>query len=93
MTKSLSTTQSTLLLGKMCLALALISFFSLFILELNEKSSLILVTSLFTALGFSLINSLRKMAYTFWIISAVVAALTFPQYFTQVGDFNLKNKY
>lgn len=44
------------------------------------------------ALGVSLIGSLRRAAYTFWIVCAVVSALTYPQYFTQIRDFSLKNQ-
>lgn len=79
------------LLGKISLVFAFLCFCSLFIFNLSDNALLILLISFFTATGISFIASLRKMAYTFWIICAVVAALTFPQYFTQVGDFNLKN--
>ena len=35
-------------------------------------------------------RSAERAAYSFWIVCAVVAALVYPQYFTQIGTFNLK---
>jgi len=42
------------------------------------------------ALGFRGIEALRGFSYTLTIFAAVSAAMFYPQYFTQVGDFSLK---
>lgn len=81
-------TFNTTILGKVSLFLAVICLFALLIS--NASSLLIFLASFLTALGFTLIERMRRSAYSFWIICAVVSALTFPQYFIQVGDFNLK---
>ena len=91
MTMSQALNQSAALLGKASLAMAAGSLIALIILGAKENPHLILSLSFFTAAGISLVAHLRRGAYSFWIICAVVAALTYPQYFTQIGDFNLKN--
>ena len=91
MTSSYPLTRSTTLLGKASLAMALGSLIALLIMGASDNAHLIFSMSFFTAAGVSLMPNLRKGAYSFWIICAVVAALTYPQYFTKIGDFNLKN--
>jgi len=91
MTNSLPLNQSASLLGKACLAIAVASLIALLILGGKNNSHLILSLSFFTAAGISFLPHLRKGAYSFWIICSVIAALTYPQYFTKIGDFNLKN--
>lgn len=45
---------------------------------------------LFLAIAFTQIESLKKFAYTTIILAAVTVAMTFPQHFVRVGDFQLK---
>jgi BASS family bile acid:Na+ symporter len=90
MTKAQPNTFNTNLLGRICLALAAVSVIALLLLGPTENPSLIFFASFLTASGISLIKTLRRSAYSFWIVCAVVSALTYPQYFTYVGDFNLK---
>ena len=82
---------STSTLGKACLVLAILCLIALLVLGSTGNSLLIFLISFFAASTVSLIQRFRQGAYTFWIVCAVVSALTYPQYFTQIGDFNLKN--
>lgn len=77
-------------IGRACLAAGLVSIILLIVLGTAEFSFLPFCAALFFAAGVSLIKTLRRAAYSFWIVWAVVAALSYPQLFTQVGDFNLK---
>ncbi len=89
---SLSSTQNPITdtLGKISLVAALGCGVSLAIIDAGNQPLLIFLCSFFTATGISLITRLRRGAYSFWIVCAVVTALTYPQYFTQVGEFDLK---
>lgn len=84
-------TNGTDKIGKICLVTAVICLIAFLILNTNNNSILIFLTGFLAALGFTLVKKLRQGAYTVWIICAVVTALTYPDYFTQVGDYNLKN--
>lgn len=46
---------------------------------------------LLLALAMMQTEQLKKFAYTVVILSAVTVALTFPQYFSKIGNFQLKN--
>ncbi len=83
-------TLNTSILGKASLAFAVLSLIALVFVEASENPLLIFLVSFFTALGVSLIKRLHRGAYTCWIICAVVSALTFPQFFTHIGDFSTK---
>jgi len=78
------------ILGKACLIASAICFISLLFLGTGDNAALIFLVSFLSALGFSLIPVLRRAAYTVWIVCAVVSALAYPQYFTSIGGFNLK---
>lgn len=45
---------------------------------------------IFLAISFHGIKSLRKFAYTIWIFAAVTVSMNYPDYFRQVGEFDLK---
>jgi BASS family bile acid:Na+ symporter len=45
---------------------------------------------LLLAIAFMQIEQLKKFAYTIIILGAVTISMTFPQYFTTLGDFQLK---
>jgi BASS family bile acid:Na+ symporter len=42
------------------------------------------------ALSFHGFDSLKKFAYTIWIFAAVTVSMNYPDYFRQVGEFDLK---
>ena len=83
-----STTAATL--SRAFLLFAAVFLVLSFVLSLSEFNYLPLLASLFAAIGVSLGVRLRKAAYSFWIVCAVVAALSYPSFFTQVGGFELK---
>lgn len=56
------------------------------------QPSLVFGLALLT-IGLGAIEKLAGYQYTGWIIVAVVAGLTYPQNFTQWGDFNLRDKF
>ena len=63
------------------------------LLTLNKTSiiGLILVSAFFLlALGLMGVQSLRKFVYTIWILTAVMAAMFYPEYLITVGNFQLK---
>ena len=76
--------------GKISLVIALICLITLLIFGTDKDSVLIFMVSFFLAVGVTLIKQLKRAAYSFWIICAVVSALTHPEYFTKIGEFNLK---
>jgi BASS family bile acid:Na+ symporter len=43
------------------------------------------------AIGFYGYGKLKKFAYTIWIFAAVTVSMNYPQFFRQIGDFDLKN--
>jgi bile acid:Na+ symporter, BASS family len=45
---------------------------------------------LFLALGVRGFDPVKGLSYTIWIFMAVTASMFYPQYFTSVGDFQLK---
>lgn len=51
-----------------------------------------MLTGFFVCLAFAFrqMASLKGFAYTVWIFAAVTVAMFYPQYFRQVGDFQLK---
>ncbi len=61
---------------------------------LNRTSSVgsgLVLAFLLLAFGMMGITSLKKFTYTIWILTAVTAAMFFPEYLINVGDFQLKN--
>lgn len=74
-------------LSILCLLVALGSYWA-------EQTALtgVAAVGVFVTLALALryIPSLRGFAYTIWIFAAVTAALFYPEYFRQVGDFHLK---
>ncbi len=71
----------------LCLILIILSTFT-------DNSHLIgpllAVFFVFMALGFHGFEHTRKFAYTIWIFAAVTLSMNYPQFFTAVGDFQLK---
>lgn len=56
--------------------------------ELTGPSLTLFFISL--AISFHGFESLKKFAYTIWIFAAVTVSMNYPDYFRQVGDFDLK---
>ena len=77
-------------LGKVCLALAATSLITILVRGLESNALFAFLAAFFTAAGFSLIPTLRRGAYTFWVVCAVVVALGYPQHITHIGEFNTK---
>ena len=71
----------------LCLILILLSTFTD---NSNFIGPLLAVFFVFTALGFHGFEQTRKFAYTIWIFAAVTLSMNYPQFFTAVGDFQLK---
>lgn len=82
------------LIGSILLVLSGISFAGSGIIYALSETSLIggtLVTAfLLLALGMITVPSLKKFTYTVWILTAVTAAMFYPQHLITVGDFQLK---
>jgi bile acid:Na+ symporter, BASS family len=74
-------------IAALCLILILLSTFTD---NSNLIGPLLAVFFVFTALGFHGFEQTRKFAYTIWIFAAVTLSMNYPQFFTAVGDFQLK---
>ncbi|MBS0000277.1 MAG: bile acid:sodium symporter family protein, partial [Cyclobacteriaceae bacterium] len=76
-----------LALAFVCLVIFIILYFSG-----NEKLTGPFLTTFFVALalGFQGFIRLKSFSYTIWIFAAVTASMYYPQYFTEIGDFELK---
>jgi BASS family bile acid:Na+ symporter len=61
-------------------------------IEVLWKTGLILG---FTSLSFGVghLKSLEGYQYTFWIITSVIAGLIYPDFFLNIGGFDLRNKW
>lgn len=55
-----------------------------------SRGELVVGALCFFALGSTVLVSVRKAAYTLWILSAVAAAMYYPQYFTNLGSFSFR---
>ncbi|MFI1772393.1 bile acid:sodium symporter family protein [Thalassobellus citreus] len=60
--------------------------------ELVWKVGLLSMISSF-AIGAGSLKALKDYQYTFWIIAAVFAGLLFPDFFLNIGGFDLRNKW
>ncbi|MFI1745656.1 bile acid:sodium symporter family protein [Thalassobellus sediminis] len=60
--------------------------------ELVWKVGLLSMISSF-AIGVGSLKALKDYQYTFWIIAAVFAGLLFPDFFLNIGGFDLRNKW
>jgi BASS family bile acid:Na+ symporter len=76
------------------LGLSIVSFLAFILFLLIDKPSftgpLLTVFFIFLAIGFQFSDKLRKYAYTIWIFAAVTVSMNYPQFFSQVGNFDLK---
>ncbi|MEQ8240862.1 MAG: bile acid:sodium symporter family protein [Cyclobacteriaceae bacterium] len=50
-------------------------------------------TAIFFTIGLGFLTSLRSYQYTFWILTAIVCALIYPNTFLSVGGFDLRSKW
>jgi BASS family bile acid:Na+ symporter len=57
----------------------------------NETGALVVLFFTILALGFQGFSGLKGFSFTILIFAAVAASLFYPQLFTQIGGFNLKN--
>jgi BASS family bile acid:Na+ symporter len=82
------------LIFRIFLGLSIVSFLTFVLSLLINKSSLsgplLTVFFIFLAIGFQFSDKLRKYAYTIWIFAAVTVSMNYPQFFSQVGNFDLK---
>lgn len=61
------------------------------LLDLSNVSGLLLILGLMSlALAVRGFEKLKGFSYTLWIFTAVTASMFYPQYFTSIGDFQLK---
>jgi bile acid:Na+ symporter, BASS family len=76
----------------MVLAFICLAIFIVLYMSGNEKLTGPFLTTFFIALaiGFQGFVRLKSFSYTIWIFAAVTASMYYPQYFTQIGDFELK---
>jgi len=74
-------------LSFICLGIFFILYFSG-----NEKLTGPFLTTFFVAMaiGFQGFVRLKSFSYTVWIFAAVTASMYYPEYFTRLGDFELK---
>ena len=86
-----------LIFRKICLALAGLGLALLAFAWLTQADGLFKTAALGTAvawaIGIGAIPFLQGYQYTAWIAAAVVAGMTYPQSFLQIGDFDLRNKW
>lgn len=76
------------LTGRLSLVSALLLFtFAFFTRQLDQG---LFIVSALIALSIAASLSFRQAAYTLWILSAVAAAMYYPQYFLRIGEFELK---
>ena len=81
------TTKTLFAAALVALAAALLFFYEAY----NQLGGLSLTfCRLLLALGLGQIASLKKFSYTLVILAAVTVSLTYPQYFTHIGNFQLK---
>jgi BASS family bile acid:Na+ symporter len=84
-------------ISQVCLVASLVSLIVLLIGIFLQRPELYKLTAVTTAVclacGLGAIPSLKGYRYTAWIITAVVAGMMYPQSFTRVGDFDLRNKW
>jgi BASS family bile acid:Na+ symporter len=84
-------------LQKICLAISGVALLGLLagLIMANpalwQPAAVCLVVSF--AIGMAAVESLKNYQYTAWIITAVVAAMIYPNAFLKVGDFDLRNKW
>jgi BASS family bile acid:Na+ symporter len=66
-------------------------FIIVLIADLNIRTGLFLTLFfVLLALSFNGFEKLKSFSYTVWIFAAVTVSMYFPQYFLNVGDFQLK---
>lgn len=85
---------NTQLLFKILLGVAILSglvFITILLIDLNLATGPFLTIFFISlAISFQGFTSLKRFSYTIWIFAAVAAAMYYPQFFTKVGDFELK---
>lgn len=82
-------------LSSVLLIFSLIAFqFALYLLTIDAVSigaPLLIACFVAVAIGVRGFQSTRGFSYTIWILTAVTASMFYPQFFTAVGDFQLKS--
>ena len=68
----------------------IISLFSVFSGNITGSGPFMVIFFIFLALGIRGFQSFKGLSFTVWILTAVTASMFYPQYFTTVGDFQLK---
>jgi BASS family bile acid:Na+ symporter len=76
------------------LGIALICLVLILISSVTDNTHLIgpllAIFFVFTALGFHGFEQTKKFAYTIWIFAAVTLSMNYPEFFTTIGEFELK---
>jgi BASS family bile acid:Na+ symporter len=76
------------------LVISLVSFLAFILFLVFDKPAYsgpaLTAFFVFMALGFHFSDKFRKYAYTVWIFAAVTVSMNYPQFFRQVGSFDLK---
>ncbi len=76
-----------MIMAFICLAIFLFLYFS----DKEELTGPFLTVFFVSlAIGFQGFSRLKSFSYTVWIFAAVTASMYYPQYFTNIGDFELK---
>lgn len=68
----------------------IISLFLIFSGNITGSGPFLVIFFIFLALGIRGFQSFKGLSYTVWILTAVTASMFYPEYFTTVGDFQLK---
>jgi BASS family bile acid:Na+ symporter len=76
------------------LVISLVSFLAFILFLVFDKPAYsgpaLTAFFVFMALGFQFSEKFRKYAYTVWIFAAVTVSMNYPQFFRQMGSFDLK---
>lgn len=72
------------------LILLIISLGMIFAGNLARTGPLLILSLISLAIAVRGFQSVKGFSYTIWIFTAVTASMFYPQYFTSVGDFQLK---
>ncbi len=79
---------------KIFLGISVLFLIAFIIFLLTDTTSLkgpaLTLFFIFLALGFHGFRSLKKFAYTIWIFAAVTVSMNYPEFFRQIGKFDLQ---
>ncbi|MGK7396152.1 MAG: bile acid:sodium symporter family protein [Candidatus Cyclobacteriaceae bacterium M3_2C_046] len=73
------------------IAMALVTIILLLMGNGSEIGPFLVLFFVFLAIGVRISSFLSSFSYTMWIFAAVTVSMFYPQYFLQIGDFQLKN--